>query len=381
VVRDDVTSRISSDPTAWSSDQKVLGVLAVARAPLSNSELAAIVGSPPSNVAETVERWKPYLVLRPPDPGIELVDPSFQEFLLSDSTWGVCADEAHQAIVRFMVKDAIGRLRPDVRGRGLEQIIPHIVGGLITARDRPHRLWFAEKATELLGDTELLVAAGTPGEWSTLVNALSIGARELASLSQVPGIADGVVRSVAHIEAKLGEQSPDTSDPTSTVGAVFETVDSIVTHAYAEAYGSIRTTMPSGRVRTELMTMLVDEVGQLAEVGVFHEAAAGALMNGSEGERVIALAVLKTQPDRSLFHAICATIASSSSAFEQYQALEVIDQMLPVLAADERTVLLHVLDAERRDVRGLGVMDDPTRRNRIIAIMLRLLDEEPRTAW
>ena len=108
--------------------------------------------------------------------------------------------------------------------------------------------------------------------------------------------------------------------------------------------------MPPGRERTLKMTSLTAEARAVARATPLALVdLQNMLATGGQGERVLALAVLQDQPDPRLFPLVSAAIASSASAFEQYQALGAAYELAAMLNERQREELARVLDAALED--------------------------------
>jgi formylglycine-generating enzyme required for sulfatase activity/cellulose biosynthesis protein BcsQ len=98
-----------------------------------------------------------------------------------------------------------------------------------------------------------------------------------------------------------------------------------------DEYESIRRRMSSCNARTELMTLLVGRVQVLAaqrDAGIMAEKL---FSRGSDGGRIVGLALARTDPQRQHIDLALSAIGQSRSAFEQYHALLLADRLLPSL--------------------------------------------------
>lgn len=126
----------------------------------------------------------------------------------------------------------------------------------------------------------------------------------------------------------------------------------------AADYRTIRTSMPSGRERTVAMQRVVAKARQLATEQQFESAeVARWLREGTDEERVTALAMMLSNPDLRDFESVLAAIRDSRSAFEQYHALLVAEQLLPGLDNHQRGRLGVTI----RTVRNLRFRRDSSR--------------------
>jgi energy-coupling factor transporter ATP-binding protein EcfA2 len=373
--RHELNRVLGSDPSVRGQGAAVLGALAVARAPLTRVQLAGIVKWPLSKVDETLEHWGQFLTMRP-DGSVELFHRSFAEYLLSDETFGIYADEANAAIVRYLLEEAeAGWISMDAE-YGLRHILAHVFAGVSGSRDRSVRQAAVVTAAQLLSDPQFLTAKVSRLGFESLVEDIVAGARTLAPLSRIPTVRHQVTAATDQLVHELSETVGGEVLPGEVLGRLSERMAATIVQIYADAYSDIRDHEPPSAERTTAMNALVNEVRQLAGRGFITGLDLGALLTGSDGQRLIALATLQVQPDPSYFEAVCDAIGNSRSAFEQYHALDVVARVLPLLSEPDRRHLLAVLDAERRDVRGLGVMRDTSRGPRIMALLGRLLDEE-----
>jgi hypothetical protein len=122
----------------------------------------------------------------------------------------------------------------------------------------------------------------------------------------------------------------------------------------AADYRIVRTSMHPGRERTVAMQRVVARARQLATEQQFEQAeVARWLREGTDEERVTALAMMLSNPELRDFDSVLAAIRDSRSAFEQYQALLVAEQLLPGLDHHERGRLAGTIrtvrDRFRRD--------------------------------
>jgi hypothetical protein len=152
-------------------------------------------------------------------------------------------------------------------------------------------------------------------------------------------------------------------------GGVRETLD-----GYAKAYEGVRASSLSGRERTMRMTTITAEARAVARVARLSTADLRHLVrNGSDGERVIAFALMQDHPDVQLLDQVCDGVTDSRSAFEQYQALAAAFELLPRLDYERRRILRSVLESALTDPRR-GIRADSSRAL-LVDTMLEQLDE------
>lgn len=128
----------------------------------------------------------------------------------------------------------------------------------------------------------------------------------------------------------------------------------------ARRYERLREELPAGPDRTFEMTRLLAEVRPFAEVASPEEVV-GLFETGTEGGRVVTLALIDADPDSSYFVYALDGISNSRSAFEQFHALRTMQQMLPILDERRRRQLLEALERERRNERGTDPQADSSR--------------------
>ncbi|MEA2214370.1 MAG: hypothetical protein QOF83_4318 [Solirubrobacteraceae bacterium] len=124
--------------------------------------------------------------------------------------------------------------------------------------------------------------------------------------------------------------------------------------AYAKQYEEARHA-PSSRERTLRMTSVMAEARAAARATPLPLIdLRNMLSSDSDGERVIALALAQDQPDVRLFDLTLPAISDSHSAFEQYQALGAMLEIVPQLNHRQRSQLSqaldHALQDESRDI-------------------------------
>lgn len=114
-------------------------------------------------------------------------------------------------------------------------------------------------------------------------------------------------------------------------------------------YENVRNTMPGGPARTSKMNALIAQVRSLAILVNYKPTSIIGLFNtGSPGNRIVALGLAQARPLPVLFEIVLKGISSSESAFEQYNALRVADDMLKSLKEDQRQQLKDAIEAERQ---------------------------------
>jgi hypothetical protein len=117
----------------------------------------------------------------------------------------------------------------------------------------------------------------------------------------------------------------------------------------ARAYEQLRQTMDSGWERTMKQQEIVNQARSAARERDHDPAEVRELFNtGKVGNRIYALGLMQEDPRLRDFAATLEAIRGSRSAFEQYTALRLAEEMLADLSAEDRAELRRTLDAERR---------------------------------
>ena len=126
------------------------------------------------------------------------------------------------------------------------------------------------------------------------------------------------------------------------------------------------------------MNRLVAQVRSLASLAP-PELIQTMFQDGTDGGRVVALALMEADPDPRYFDHVLNAIGASRSAFEQFHGLRVMRDMFSRLDESQKTRLLDVLEAERRDERGTNVQVDSSRWELITDMYRELLPSTGRS--
>jgi hypothetical protein len=117
----------------------------------------------------------------------------------------------------------------------------------------------------------------------------------------------------------------------------------------AAAYRSVRSSMPPGPERTTAMEQVVADARRLAEREHFERSdVVQWLQDGSDEQRVTALAVMQAKPELRDLDSVLAAIKNPRSPFEQYHALLLANFMIASLNPRERQRLGEVVKQARR---------------------------------
>jgi hypothetical protein len=136
----------------------------------------------------------------------------------------------------------------------------------------------------------------------------------------------------------------------------------------AADYRQVRGSMRSGRARTRAMQEVVSRARHLSEEQTFEPAEVLRwLREGSDEERVTALAMMQASRELRNFEAALATIDDSRSPFEQYHAMLLTAQMIDDLDEAEQRRLAEVIRSQqgfrfRRDTDRWRLSEDILRR-------------------
>jgi hypothetical protein len=123
----------------------------------------------------------------------------------------------------------------------------------------------------------------------------------------------------------------------------------------ASHYEEIRATMSGSPRRTARMEDVVRTARSLARGGRFTaQDVSGLFASGTEGRRIIALALMEGDTDLADVGDVLSAIREPRSAFEQYHALSVINLLVSSLSSSEKQDLQQVLADETVAARWSG---------------------------
>jgi hypothetical protein len=115
----------------------------------------------------------------------------------------------------------------------------------------------------------------------------------------------------------------------------------------AGSYRDLRRRMPSGPARTAEMETLIDRIKGMA-VDFSPEEVHSIFMQGDDGMRLVALALMEGNPRLADFEIIREAVTNSKSAFEQYHGLAAAYKMIPALTSDQRAELARAIAQQRQ---------------------------------
>lgn len=114
---------------------------------------------------------------------------------------------------------------------------------------------------------------------------------------------------------------------------------------YAQEYESLRTGKDSSVGRTVAFTRIVAQSRALAKQAGYGSLEVSNLFAGkSEGNRIVALAIIQALPRSNYFELVMESITDSRSAFEQYQGLSAAERSLPLLDEAQKERLRSALE-------------------------------------
>jgi hypothetical protein len=117
---------------------------------------------------------------------------------------------------------------------------------------------------------------------------------------------------------------------------------------YAREYEQLRRTMPRGSERTFAMNTVVARIRAVAgQQGFVPEDVRNQWNKGSDGHRVVALALLSVSPYPECLDLILEGIKKSRSAFEQYHALRVAELVVPSLTSEQKPQLRDAIEDQQ----------------------------------
>lgn len=138
----------------------------------------------------------------------------------------------------------------------------------------------------------------------------------------------------------------------------------------AADYRAVRSSMRPGASRTQALEEVVARARRLPQAQSFEPAEAlHWLRDGTEEERITALALMQASPELRNFEAALAVIAHPRTPFEQYHAMLLTLQMVDELDKDQARGLAETVEAQksirlRRDTDRMRLREEILRRTR-----------------
>jgi hypothetical protein len=115
--------------------------------------------------------------------------------------------------------------------------------------------------------------------------------------------------------------------------------------AVGSRYERLRTTEPAGWQRTSRMEGVLREARAIDTEGLAASDVAGIFSSGSDGNRIVALALVERRPALATADLLVDAIVHSRSTFEQYHALVAAESSLDHLSAEERRRVLAAVES------------------------------------
>ena len=125
--------------------------------------------------------------------------------------------------------------------------------------------------------------------------------------------------------------------------------DRVEVDSYTRLYDALFPRL-SGSLRNYILNaVIVDQVFQLGSVTKFSAEFIERLFERDhDGDRMVALLLLQTNPSKGCFDVALKAVKSPRSPFEQFQGLRAIELMMHLLSNSESSRMVRVFDAARR---------------------------------
>lgn len=154
------------------------------------------------------------------------------------------------------------------------------------------------------------------------------------------------MRAAAAEKFALAEDSEDRGD--TATAARLRAEAQVLLGAAASEYRTVRGSMPEGLERTRALERIMDNARTQAAKEEFQaDDVIGWLRDGSDEERITALAIMQAKPSLRDFDAALAAIKDPRSAFEMYHAMKLAKQMLGDLNVEQKQRLSEILKDEK----------------------------------
>lgn len=139
-----------------------------------------------------------------------------------------------------------------------------------------------------------------------------------------------------------------------------ETLSPEIVDGLAREYERIRRDMPPGQARTIAMNKLLNQVRVRATAAPesARRLAPGLLRSSGQGDRIVGLALVQGSPTADAYEDLLRILSTAASAFEQYHSVLALKEIAPLLGPAQRERAIAVLEREKTDPRGVGVMKD-----------------------
>jgi TIR domain len=124
-----------------------------------------------------------------------------------------------------------------------------------------------------------------------------------------------------------------------------------VLYKLADDYRKIREALPSGRERTKLMSSLAERMRILVTRDEFSFDEINSFLQSKrleeEGRRLLGLSIMRKYGDANYFEQVLQIIDDPHSAFEQWQALRALEEIVPSLTMAQKVTLRKILNKQR----------------------------------
>jgi hypothetical protein len=354
-------------------DAELLGVLAVAQAPLSRQQLVGIGRYDRPALDRFLRAWSGLIVERA-DETCALAHPTLAGWLRQSNLLPIRPALAHTLIGRYFANEYLGGWRDCQDPYALRYTVRHLAAAGGDKR-RSTRDSLARDLALVVGDPTFRAAKATGYGRSELLNDLVDAINVLLPdlFAEFGGVAT-MLRSALDLKTLLRSAivaSPALQDEARPVEDLPALLGRELAHLLAALYEQIRAAMPSSNRRTATLDSIVAAVRGLAESAPWLPFDVDALLRGSDGERVMALAVCQARPETAELPLVLDSVGSPHSAFEQYHALVAIESMMPLLDDRRRQTMTPVLRGVLADDTGGLRRDSDTARSRLVAVLLR----------
>jgi hypothetical protein len=311
------------------------------------------------------------------DGRLRLYHRSFAQWLLENRAFQVDPAQAHAAIGRYFIGEYNGAWVTCQDEFALESTVRHLLAALETeAASTASKEELLQELTGLFADRTFLEARIAKTDVDPLCRDIAATVAALLDKVAYPDAYESLYR-----EIRKAMLAPPVGDGRPMADTLLSRTGSSIVSLYVENYNSLRDTQERGKQRTAAMSNLVAQVRRIADLARWVPFDVDALMSGNSEERIVGLAVWQARPEIGRFELLLDAISASRSAFEQYQALVVSRQVLPLIDEAQRQALAEVLHSARRDERGFALPLDTSRAQLIASLLIQLSDlggREPR---
>lgn len=148
-------------------------------------------------------------------------------------------------------------------------------------------------------------------------------------------------------------EEPAAAPPQAAVATAVAEVPAVL-QEQAQAYEAVRTSQPSSWQRTARLSSLVGEAARWGAHQDVSPVTATLVRQDGDGARVVALALLQARPDPARTPFLLDVVTRPRSAFEQYQALQALKRLGPLIPDADREAVVDALEAVCADEAVIG---------------------------